>query len=1296
MYWITDFLEAERAGMALRLPLDSAQQARDGLLSLLVIGVKASLDAPTTHQTVADWIDAHHYTGGISLLPNGTPTNNTAQEDSDYTADPKGYDTYEVEQKEKASLVTAGSDGERLAQALGIPARLFAHVAHADQQTDTAARAMNIALWPATWGHYLKQMLADDFFDSDRWWGQKMQWIEWARLHYRDQVRGGGPLAALRIDQQPYGLLPATSLSRWKPEETAQEFYHVLPDVLRTLRGFWDDSTGDVPRAAGFNPNDSDAAYRRLLEILQVHAQSQLFYGRVRLSRTAWMNHLLRSGNAIQHDLNQWLKAEGKADTFFNTQILRPVGINRPDTSIRLARSLYTDHAAALCVDLIEPDAPEYLRLMNDKRDYTALKSESPFSNLSIIEEPSLLYLLVRYAALLQHGELAFHALLKQGVVSLDDWIIPEVADVEPDEETGLPRQSATQQWVERLAQETNQTPLDVLNGNASLDPTGQRAVDSFQDFWQNGVMPLSQLGIPQLEQHLVETLDTTAYRLDAWMTSLPTHRLFQQRQNQPEGLHIGGYGWLEHLAAAADGASRQTDAHFVHAPSLSQATTAAVLRNGYLTRANGTGSNPLALDMSSDRMRLATQMFAGIRAGLSLGELLGYRFERSLREHLQSDIDTVISRFRQQFPLVAGKRENGPSNTDAAARSQVVDGLALVRAWRQGKSLPSTDGSTGGDAETYVAQLADIVDAMKDLSLCEAVFQHVSGSTDAAAASLEAISRGEVPPPEANVLESGRRGSGVTHRVMLVLNRKAQATTHRTSAAPYLAAWAEEMLPPLQNVVFTARYRDADGNIIAWTEPDGTQHTERTIGLDELDIAPLDVVYIMREGSPTAQADWERRLRRYVMHTRNFHIPADAQTEFVFNLSRTDIVTVPELWELARSVYAIMSGNRPLQSEDWHRPLDLSEEPQPSSDPRGSRLDPLVTTFRNQVSQLRQEFSYSLPQDADKQQKLASLAGVENASKLPNNLLDLPPGTDLQSFCDILDTPDLSQLDPLRDMLMKLADFGIPGSVPRSNAGETSAARADLVAQIGSLYEQLQQRRAQAADASRTVGERYAALFGEDFQPLPPTVVLDSTHPALAQNLLSQNSNAAAEWFRRAAQVRDALQSFQDALLYAEAINGKSYMHFEVAQLPYQKDARWIALTFDKQDGSMSLVILAPNGVTPSQPVYGLFIDEWTELVPDKTQTTGITFQYDAPGACAPNAMLLAVSPDGNPWTAEVLRDIVRETLDLAQLRAVDPDILRDLGHFLPAALISEAETDMNRATCRPETYDPREGINA
>jgi hypothetical protein len=72
------------------------------------------------------------------------------------------------------------------------------------------------------------------------------------------------------------------------------------------------------------------------------------------------------------------------------------------------------------------------------------------------------------------------------------------------------------------------------------------------------------------------------------------------------------------------------------------------------------------------------------------------------------------------------------------------------------------------------------------------------------------------------------------------------------------------------------------------------------------------------------------------------------------------------------------------------------------------------------------------------------------------------------------------------------------------------------------------------------------------------------------------------------------------------------------------------------------------------------------------------VTFHYDAPGARAPQAVLLAVHPDVTPgrWDFETLLATVSEAADLAQLRTLSALELAPLGTFLPALYLPDDYT--------------------
>ena len=110
-------------------------------------------------------------------------------------------------------------------------------------------------------------------------------------------------------------------------------------------------------------------------------------------------------------------------------------------------------------------------------------------------------------------------------------------------------------------------------------------------------------------------------------------------------------------------------DSGFIHAPSMTHAATAALLRNAHLGPPGvPSADGPFAIDLSSRRVREASRLLDGVRQGQPLGALLGYRVERLLHETVVDNgrsMDRFIAPLRRVAPLVA--RASG--NADRAGR---------------------------------------------------------------------------------------------------------------------------------------------------------------------------------------------------------------------------------------------------------------------------------------------------------------------------------------------------------------------------------------------------------------------------------------------------------------------------------------------------------------------------------------------------------------------------------------------------------------------------------------------------
>ena len=73
-------------------------------------------------------------------------------------------------------------------------------------------------------------------------------------------MRSRGPLPAIRIRRQPYGLLPVSSLDAWVSSATGDAVGDLKARILRHLRPFWLAAAGALPRAGSGKDQDEELA----------------------------------------------------------------------------------------------------------------------------------------------------------------------------------------------------------------------------------------------------------------------------------------------------------------------------------------------------------------------------------------------------------------------------------------------------------------------------------------------------------------------------------------------------------------------------------------------------------------------------------------------------------------------------------------------------------------------------------------------------------------------------------------------------------------------------------------------------------------------------------------------------------------------------------------------------------------------------------------------------------------------------------------------------------------------------
>ncbi|MEP6729177.1 MAG: hypothetical protein ABJE10_01000 [bacterium] len=1270
MMWMVDFNIAEANGMALRMTIPAA--VLPAIDSLVVLGVATSLGVTSTTTQLGDLLDAHHYTDGLEFMRLGTATNNTDDRRASYSSKDPDYSRSFA--SEVMTDPTNAPNATRLGTALGLPtariASTLGHIGQAAQNHDLDLQSMNTALWQVGWGYFLSNMIGAET-------GLTPAAIDWARGHFINHVRSGGPFPTLRCGTQPYGVLPVTSMELWAPGAgegvTPQETW--LKDFLRKMRdSIWRPVVPSVARIGRRSPADPDAD---LVDIMQMDGVSHELRARAAVG-LHYLEHLysLDSQSIIPLALNQ----TAGANAMLTALGLPTQAGQRPHA----ATMFYTDTPLPLTAPLIQQGevspwqmlTQDYIGALLNLKTIQAIIDARPAASATD-RSTSVLQTLLRHSLLREYATAA--ARIAAATVPgsdlgtlLRDLELVDLVDAAPANFT-ITDPAQTTHWRRQL---TKPSKVANINIGAYLEgppPFTDLDVTAIGDF-RTALTRLQMLDSESLQILMQGTLDLSAHRLDAWITSYATKRLSLMTAQGATGQFVGGYGWVENLRqkspltqlpATALPSGEQgpvyplaKDSGFIHAPSLAHASTAALLRNAHLGPTGApTQNSPFAIDLSSRRVRAASRLLDGVREGQPLSALLGYHFERRLHD---MQLDRFIVPLRNIAPLVVREREQTNTPAESLAANNVVDGLALLRKLEDpaDKDVPAVlVTATPAELSKITAEfdaLNDAVDGLADSLTAEAAYQMVRGNTSRLGSTLAAIAHGDAPPPELEVARMPRSGNAVTHRLMVLMAGNtvtapgwlAWNSTVTANNNNMLNSWISRLLPDAHKVRCTIEQLDDTAGAVVQT---------LTFPLSDVPMTQLDFVYAVEPagvaGKPQQGLTTVEQMMLY--HARRMAGGFSVAATLRFNHARpgnlaVDEVTLFDVMEQARAIRRLLENARGVRPEDLSAPEVTNQSSVNTAD-----LTARVVRFEN---------------------------GLNAAYKV---LLAL-----------VTKAPTATYAEDLRTQMLTFIPYQIGPAVPAIASGDTPDIRVALLAQANALLKIAAARlaagttlRAQpAATDPRALCtqllERARAVFGAGFVILP-LITPDAATTAELKSALAASTQlqggdplAVHGWFTQCARVRDVVARFGACMRGAEVYGASERLALSVAQLPFIAGERWVGLPLlplqEIAPSKLSLVIQSAVAIDTTRGMSGLLVDEWVEVVPNRNETTAITFQFDPPNSFAPQNVLIAVPPvPGQDWTTETLRQVLVETLDLAKLRAVDSALLGAAAQYLPALYV-------------------------
>lgn len=710
----------------------------------------------------------------------------------------------------------------------------------------------------------------------------------------------------------------------------------------------------------------------------------------------------------------------------------------------------------------------------------------------------------------------------------------------------------------------------------------------------------------------------------------------------------------------------------FIHMPSLAHATTAAIMRAGYLAHRADTQTESLSVNLTAPRVRKALQMMEGMQAGTPLTELLGHLFERALHDQV---LDAYRFEFRKAFPLKEDLKTDGKTNLMAS-----LDGLALLKAYRasptawlnalknaQGQvlTIPQTDKNRLTEIARSLED--DYLDSTGDLLLTESVYQTAKGNTDRAAAALRSLNTGgQALLPD--FVQVPQKGHGLTQRVGIVFpklngtekgNVWSSEPSPRTTLAPSLNKWLALQLPAPAKI------------LISVTLPDGSK---TRLKLSEIGIEPIDLLYhfpaSFRQGAMSPLHLWVQAKVLRLPDVKN-NIP-DAPIGIDFKdrsgFDKTEVciyevsallLNLKKILELSRSLQPADAS--PLGISNGHLSLQMLEGALNTHVETSGKASVLPQTLRNLAHTLRIVLAEKAPETTQRNAAAnlcepllqAAQFGIEEAGS------EGPVSLDPERFGFLMEKAETIALQ-LEKRVNRLKQI-----------------LAELSIDENQRYQQLQQ-------AAKELLGKDALVY--------PSVILSNTgalQTAMGQRkqLLNIDADIIDNWLGEAALLRKPLRYFRQMSMLRELLPmiTDAFKEPMVTQLPFLPQISWIGHSIKESDlekiapelrPNTSILLEMPTDFKVDESFEGILLDEWSEFIPAATTDTGLAFQYDQPNTEPPQVMLLAVSPveDGN-WQWEYLMGAVEDALQMSKSRLVTPDLLKSqnnvFAEILPALVM-------------------------
>lgn len=1368
--WIVDHLNAENNGMAVRI-----KNLRQEISRLIVVGLKKT-SSKEGQDLLENLIDSHHYSTGLGFLKYGNPTNNTQTSQSGHSESAEDREgSYEIEIPDPPwwdePIGELRTNAERLGYALGLGTRpkAFRHIAFAGDRTDSFAKEMQKTLWPVTGGRFLNDLLPDMV-------GDKAISVS---EHFKNYVRARGPLPAIRVGDQPYGILPVTSVRAkaadnprgWdaslldnegsQPETTFDKQLHSFLLGLHKKWFEWAVDHKRVPRVR--RPDEAGDAHdynpdRDLLQILSMEPSSVSYQVRKYVGElfTSWSLVALRdvvfgsstpfgSANlAPLHWVQRWDQVWGEWRTEQGQQWKDLVDLSSEELKeAPLSRLLAWGNVLSIDGSLDQ---------LNDIVGANVETPEIPVSESNF--------------------ERLYRETLDLFSHRLDAWITSlatkRLEAMRQDKPKGI--YFGIYGWVEDLSPSDGKQSAGYVHAPSP----GQSATAAvlhnayLTHMGENGANPFRiNLNSDRVRQALRIIEGVRQGQLLGAMLGYLFERGLHER-------HLDEY--IDDFRTAFP-----IVANKVTEPESDEPVEALAARNVL------------------DGLSLARWLDDPTRPDVFLGDQSAVQMIQDILvgngdEKLQEEVDRLLASldavsdvfmYESVYQTVQGNFERGGAALDAAAGNAHPPQLDSVMTPVSGKSLgqrvcllfplPPSNGGTavaGGTSPRSTAEpqiaawMSDLLG--NDLSRIGCTYTFESSNqageltTEVGTVSLENLSITSagmdlklsaidllyisLTPPQGEETEIERR---IRYRVRQDHGLANDTPVDLNLSSPgggqfiYGVAEALELGRQILDVLGTgSRLQPAmlchpgEADDIGYSGQDVLKLEGRLVSV----LAHIDQVIKklgrgMTDDNPIDRDSLVEGLFEASQYGVNGAFPPEpVDPNFILS---DQLLLIPGYFK-----YEVQLGDTL-----WDLSRKYETTVQRLADINLVEIPDLILI--GQILYIPGHFEYKVKKGdtlwgisreyGTTIQKLVELNDIENPNLIYPDQALIVPGDGGNTEFDITEATrlwevsqrfgiavqrlaDVNQINKQRDAV--LAELQRRAAECRQIQEKVFPAQGQPIPdqQIALLIEAMKalfgrgfvvlptfappsgktytQCQVEPDDTLQSLADEFETTVQKLIEinkleapyTLDPSLVLLVPDRTLLERAFNQNTLLAGQdenrlrlWLQQTAMVHPSLRTLEDTMMMVEAWNQEPTFTLYIAQLPYQADGRWLGLddvertTEEEEEEANRGALSIMAAIADHQPsvdevgprlkmdrIAGLLLDQWDELIPDAQIDTSVSFQYDAPNSQAPQALLLAVpgqrGTTPKPWEVDDLAEIVRDTLDLAKIRAVDLDAMREI----------------------------------